>query len=271
MVGSRVRVVPIDAAIERVGVGAAQLPTLLAAGLTWSGDAMELSVVAYVLPVIKDAWGISQAATDAFASVVFAGMLVGALGWGAFSDLFGRRVGWFATTALTACAGLASAAAPDGAAGAFLTARAFVGVGLAGTNLGFALSCEVLPSRSRGTLLMLFELWFVFGSVLVGLLALLLLNQAGGWRWVLVLSTLPLWLALSLSRFVTESPRWLAGRGDTAAALRVLERAARVNRRPPPLGSSEVGPFRASGRPLGCLELPPSAAAFSCHIEPPCG
>lgn len=224
----------VDLAIEKIGVGRFQWPVLIATGLTWSGDAMELSVMAYVLPVLQHEWAVSQPAADSFASIIFVGMLVGAFGWGLLSDAYGRRVGWQASTALTAIAGVLSAAAPDGAVGTFLALRACVGVGLAGTNIGFALSSELLPRRDRGTLLMLFELFFVSGSVVEVLLAWLALSSYG-WRSVLLLSTLPLWVALALSPYVPESPRWLASHGHTAAAAAVLRRGATANGRPPPL------------------------------------
>ena len=139
----------LDEAIERVSLGRFQIPAIVATGLTWSGDAMELSVMAYVLPVLQREWGVPQPAADSFASVVFVGMLVGALGWGIFSDAVGRRAGWQITTAVAAIAGVLSACAPDGSVGLFLTLRACVGVGLAGTNLGFALVSELLPRRAR--------------------------------------------------------------------------------------------------------------------------
>ena len=222
----------LDGAVERVGFGRFQVPMLLATGLTWSGDAMEMSVMAYVLPVLQKDWGVTQAAADAFASVIFAGMLCGGLGWGIFSDAVGRRTGWLTTTIFTALAGILSAMTPSGAIGTFLTLRAFVGIGLAGTNLGFALATELLPCAARATVLMYFEFFFVGGSVLEVLLAWLILERYG-WRLVLMLSTVPLWISLSLWRHVPESPRWLAAHGRTAEAMAVLERAAVANGRPP--------------------------------------
>ena len=139
----------IDHAIDAAGFGRLQLTTLVAAGLTWSGDAMEMSVMAYVLPSLKAEWQVSQAAADSLASVIFAGMLIGALGWGTFSDAYGRRFGWLLTAALTAVAGLLSALAPSWQL--FLLFRILVGIGLAGTNLGFALSSELLPRLARRT------------------------------------------------------------------------------------------------------------------------
>ena len=87
---------------------------LAATGLTFSGDAMELGVLAYVLPALQaQRWHISQAAADSVASATFVGMLVGAAPWGMFSDAYGRRTGWLVTTALTAGAGVVSAALPN--------------------------------------------------------------------------------------------------------------------------------------------------------------
>ena len=122
----------VDEAIESLGTGRFQRAALCATGLTWSGDAMELAVLAYVLPRLRDEFGLSQAVADGLASTVFAGMLIGSLAWGAFSDAYGRRRGWLVTTALTALAGLASALTPDGAVFVFFVARALVGIGLAG-------------------------------------------------------------------------------------------------------------------------------------------
>lgn len=201
---------------------------------------MELTVIAFVLPVLSKEWGVSQAAADALASIMFVGMLVGALAWGLFTDTFGRKAGWMATTSITAIAGALSAAAPDGSVLLFLVLRAAVGLGLSGTNLGFALCSELLPQRTRGKLLMYFELFFVGGSVFEVLLAWAVLDHSAGWRWVLLLSTLPLWIALTLSRLVPESPRWLTAHGEAAAAAATLRRAARANGQPLPFGAGEA-------------------------------
>ena len=58
------------------------------------GDAMELTVIAFVLPVLAVEWNVPQATADSLASIMFVGMLVGALLWGIFTDHYGRRAGW---------------------------------------------------------------------------------------------------------------------------------------------------------------------------------
>ena len=66
----------IDDRIEQLSVGRWQIPVLIATGLTWSGDAMELSAMAFVLPALKDEFHVSQTAADSFASAIFFGMLL---------------------------------------------------------------------------------------------------------------------------------------------------------------------------------------------------
>jgi putative MFS transporter len=234
------KVVSLEDVLERIGAGRFQWPLICATGLTWMGDAMELTVIAFVLPVLAVEWNVPQATADSLASIMFVGMLVGALLWGIFTDHYGRRAGWLITTSITAVGGVLSAGAPDGGIFIFLGLRALVGLGLSGTNLGFALCSELLPRRSRGPLLMWFELFFVAGSVVEVLLVWLLLRRPAGWRWVLLLSTLPLWLALGLARRVPESPRWLTTRGKSASAAALLRHAAITNGQPPPLGPAEA-------------------------------
>lgn len=81
-------------------------------------------------------------------SVVFAGMLVGALFFSTLSDLIGRRSAFLGTVLLTALFGGLSAAAPSFAV--LLLCRAVVGAGLAGVPAAYTLALEFLPSASRG-------------------------------------------------------------------------------------------------------------------------
>ena len=240
------KVVSLEDVLERIGTGRFQWPLICATGLTWMGDAMELTVIAFVLPVLAVEWNVPQATADSLASIMFVGMLGGALLWGIFTDHYGRRAGWLITTSITAVGSVLSAGAPDGGILVFLGLRALVGLGLSGTNLGFALCSELLPRRSRGPLLMWFELFFVAGSVVEVLLVWLLLRRPAGWRWVLLLSTLPLWLALGLASRVPESPRWLTTRGQSESAAALLRHAAITNGQPPPLGPAEALAVAAS-------------------------
>merc|ERR1711971_512351 len=88
-----------------------------------------------------------------------------------------------------------------------------MGLGLSGTNIGFALASELVTGKSRGPLLVLFELFFVAGSVFEAALWALGLH----WRGAVLLTTAPLWVALLVSNCVPESPRHLVAIGESAA------------------------------------------------------
>lgn len=57
-----------------------------------------------------------------------------------------------------------------------------------------------------------------------------------GWRWLLGLSSVPLAILLLFYSVVPESPRYLAAKGETEQALKILQQMAKVNCRPLPQG-----------------------------------
>jgi SP family sugar porter-like MFS transporter len=69
--------------------------------------------------------------------------------------------------------------------------------------------------------------WLIARPVPLGFTALQILNSWNGqtgWRWMFAVTAVPSALFLIASLLVPESPRWLASRGRTAQAQRVLER-----------------------------------------------
>lgn len=58
-------------------------------------------------------WSLSPQKEGAISTVVFVGTLLGANAWGAVSDAYGRRAGFFATAVFAFVFGLSSALAPN--------------------------------------------------------------------------------------------------------------------------------------------------------------
>lgn len=73
----------------------------------------------------------------------------------------------------------------------------------------------------------------MLGTVAEAGLAWLVLGPLG-WRWLLALSSLPLFLLTLLFPLLPESPFFLASIGRTASAQQVLEQVARANSKPLP-------------------------------------
>ena len=58
-------------------------------------------------------WGLSTRQESAISTLVFVGTLIGANAFGALSDAYGRRAGFFVTAVFTFVFGVASALAPS--------------------------------------------------------------------------------------------------------------------------------------------------------------
>jgi len=70
--------------------------------------------------------------------------------------------------------------------------------------------------------------WWSVGTVLEAGLAWLILPTLG-WRWLLVISALPLLLVLLGLLLLPESPRYLLSAGKADRALEILREIAREN------------------------------------------
>ncbi|TNN30940.1 Synaptic vesicle 2-related protein [Liparis tanakae] len=90
--------------------------------------------------------------------------------------------------------------------------------------------------KSRATCILLIEVFWALGTVFEVLLAILVMPSLG-WRWLLLLSTLPLLLFSLLAHWLPESARYDVLTGNRDAALATLRRVASENGAPMPLGT----------------------------------
>lgn len=172
-------------------------------------------------------------------SCALIGCLVGALSAGALSHRFGRKH-------LLSLAALAFAASSIGVGLAnqftvFVAWRMLGGyaIGLA-SGISPVYIAEISPAHLRGRLVSLNQLAIVFGIVLAQFVNWLIArpvapgasphdilvswNGQWGWRWMFAVTAIPSLLFLVTTFLVPESPRWLATRGRTQKAFRVLDR-----------------------------------------------
>ncbi|KAJ3603925.1 hypothetical protein NHX12_028666 [Muraenolepis orangiensis] len=115
---------------------------------------------------------------------------------------------------------------------ALLTSAVFIGMMI---KRQVTLYAEFLPMRSRATCILLIEIFWALGTVFEVLLAILVMPTLG-WRWLLALSTLPLFLFAILSFWLPESARYDVLTGNQDKALATLKRIAAENGVPMPLG-----------------------------------
>ncbi len=224
-----------DQAMDAIGYGKFQRKLMWICGLGWAADAMEVLLIAYVLPAAGAEWGLTNAQKGLLGTAIFLGMLAGAWFWGRLSDLLGRKVGFVGTVAIDSVFGLASAFSPNFIW--LLVLRALTGFGVGGTlPVDYSIFAEYLPSRKRGRYLVLLEAFWALGSILAAGLAWLIVPRLG-WRALLAVSALPGLIIFFIRRHIPESPRYLMVNGKTDQAQSVLRQIAHEN-------GVEMGEFR---------------------------
>lgn len=232
----------VDDVIERIGIGRFQWRLLFANGLVWAADAMEVLIIGFVLPAITQLWGLSTQQAGFVGAATFAGMFVGAFGWGRIADTFGRRRVFLLTVVLDAVFGLLSALSPNYMW--LIVFRFLTGTAVGGTlPVDYAIMAEYLPTKYRGKFLVYLESFWALGTIIVAILAWVLIPQLPetGWRWLLVASALPGVFGYWIRRSVPESPRYLMTQGKDDEARAVLQHVAEVNR-----VQIDVGPLQTA-------------------------
>ncbi|KAL6864952.1 hypothetical protein ACP4OV_016103 [Aristida adscensionis] len=222
-----------DEALSRVGFGRLQALLLGVLGGGWLAQAMEVMMLSFVGPSVREEWGVSGWAEGLVTSAVFAGMLVGACAGGLASDRHGRRVAFLFTALVTGISGLLCAFSPNYAS--LLALRFIVGVGLGAGHVLPTWFLEFVPAENRGFWAAVFWSFWSTGTVLEALLAWAVLPILG-WRWLLAFSSSPNFIVLICFGLLPESPRYLCSRGKTSDAVLVLERISKINRKALPPG-----------------------------------
>ena len=195
---------------------------LTGSGLGWALDAMDVGIISFIIAALVQQWGISKGESGLIASVGFLGMAIGASLGGLLADRLGRRQ-VFAITLLVYGAATGASALVGGIA-MLLVLRFFVGLGL-GAELPVASTyvSEFAPARIRGRLIVILEAFWAVGWTAAALIGYFVVPASeNGWRWAFALGAIPAVYALVVRWGLPESPRWLAGRGRTAEAERIV-------------------------------------------------
>ena len=191
-------------------------------GVGWALDAMDVGLISFVMAALAAEWGLGKTELSWVASIGFLGMAIGATFGGLLADRFGRRNVFAATLLVYGLATGASALAWS--LGALLAFRFLVGLGL-GAELPVAstLVSELSPTRIRGRMVVALESFWAVGWILAAAIGYFVVPDFG-WRWALALGVVPALYAAVIRWGLPESPLWLASRGRTAEAERVVRR-----------------------------------------------
>jgi putative MFS transporter len=228
------------------GLSPAQRRLVAALSLTLVVDVMKPATLAFVLPGMREEYGISAAEAAVMPVVALAGTVLGSLVWGLLADRLGRRATillssvMFMTT--TVCAVMPT----------FLWNLVMcLLMGLAAGGLlpvAYAMMAESVPARQRSVIMVL-QAGLAAGVAyfLTSALAAALIPHFG-WR-VMWLVHFPFAAAIILlNRWIPESPRFLVTYGRIAEAERILDEYRMVLVSDAPPGGSGHG-----RRPLAAL------------------
>jgi MFS family permease len=218
----------IPARLDALPFGRFHLLVIVALGVTWILDGLEVTLAAALSGELKEssALGLSNTQVGLAGSSYLCGAVLGAFFFGWLTDRLGRKKLFTFTLVVylsaTAAAGLSWDAA------SFMLFRFLTGAGIGGEYAAINSTIqELIPARFRGWTDLLINGSFWLGAALGAGASLVLLNPtvidpAIGWR-VAFLTGATIGLVILLMRFwIPESPRWLVMHGFPQRADAVL-------------------------------------------------
>lgn len=236
-----------NARLDRLPFNAAHRKLLVASGIGWAFDAMDVGLVSFVVAAIAadPLFNLNATEKSWVLSVGFVGMAIGAALGGYFADRVGRKTVFTATLVIF---GLANAGmACSWTLVALLIARFIIGLGL-GAELPVAstLVSEFSPTRHRGRMTVLLESFWAVGWIIAAAIGAFVIPNTGdwGWRWALLIGALPLLYAVVTRAHIPESVRFLESKGredEAEQAVRYFEQASGVA----PVASPKAEPLPA--------------------------
>uniref|UniRef100_A0A4W3HQ22 SVOP-like n=1 Tax=Callorhinchus milii TaxID=7868 RepID=A0A4W3HQ22_CALMI len=224
----------VDEAVEHIGFGRFHILLLCIMGSTSVAEAMEIMLLAVMSPAIRCEWRLEEWQVALVTTMVFFGFMVFSGIWGFFADRYGRWKILLLVTVWSSYYSLVTSFAHTYVWFIFL--RSMVGCGVAGHSQGFVLMTEFIPSKYRGRILPLGQIFWLLGSTLEILLAYLIIPTLG-WRWLVRISTFPSIVLLVVFKCIPESARFNVSVGNTQIATQTLQYIAKMNRVSLPRGS----------------------------------
>jgi len=237
MAGQRIT---IEQGLITAGVGKFQYRLFVIFGLVWMADAMQVLSIGFSAPSIAKTFGLTIPEALQTGTMFFIGMLIGAFVFGRLADRIGRRPVLMWAVVIDACAGVASAFAPDYQW--LLILRFLTGIGVGGTlPVDYTMMAEFLPSKRRGRWLVWLESFWAVGTILLAILALFASAYGDdAWRIIFFVTGIPALVGVVLRFYVPESPLYLNKIGKSEEARRVLERVAATNGNKVTIGQLEA-------------------------------
>ena len=228
----------IPARLDRLPWSAWHWRVVIALGVSWLLDGLEVTVVGSLGPALQrdDTLGLTAAQIGWAASAYIGGAVLGALFFGRLADRLGRKRMFLVTLVVYLIATVLTAFSWDILS--FAVCRFLTGFGIGGEYAAINSAIdELIPARLRGTVDLAINGTFWIGAALGAALSIVLLHPgwvgaAWGWRIAFGLGGVLGVAILLVRRHVPESPRWLLTHGrveEAEAVVREIEREVGVS------------------------------------------
>ena len=238
----------IPARLDRLRWGRFHTLVVVALGITWILDGLEVTLAGAVSGALKDSprLAFSNADIGLASSAYLAGAVLGALFFGWLTDRLGRKRLFFITLAVYLLATAATALSWN--VWSFALFRFATGAGIGGeyTAINSTIQ-ELVPARYRGWTDLVINGSFWVGAALGAGSSIILLNPAVlppdlGWRAAFLIGATIGLVIFAMRLWIPESPRWLITHGQAREADAIV---AGIEDR-----------FRKAGHPLPPEPLP---------------
>jgi MFS family permease len=235
--GSALVETAIPARLDRLAWGRFHTLIVIALGITWILDGLEVTLAGAVAGALKESpvLRLSNAEVGLASSFYLAGAVLGALLFGWLTDRLGRKRLFFITLTVYLVATAATAFAWDFAS--FALFRFLTGAGIGGEYTAIASTIqEFVPARYRGWTDLVINGSFWIGAALGATASIVLLDPAllppdYGWRAAFFIGSVLGLFILLMRAWIPESPRWLMTHGHAQRAHVILDRIEDGHRR----------------------------------------
>jgi MFS family permease len=214
----------IPARLDRLRWGRFHTLVVVALGITWILDGLEVTLAGSVSGALKESpqLAFSNADIGLASSAYLAGAVLGALFFGWLTDRLGRKKLFFITLAVYLLATAATALSWN--VWSFALFRFATGAGIGGeyTAINSTIQ-ELVPARYRGWTDLVINGSFWVGAALGAGSSIVLLNPAVlppdyGWRAAFLIGATLGLVIFAMRLWIPESPRWLITHGRAADA-----------------------------------------------------
>src|SRR5690242_15476947 len=218
----------IPARLDRLPWGRFHTLVVVALGVTWILDGLEVTLAGSLAGALKDSPRLHFSNTDIglTSSAYLAGATLGAIFFGWLTDRLGRKKLFFVTLAVYLVATAATAASWD--IWSFALFRFLTGAGIGGEYSAINSTIqELVPARVRGRNDLMINGSFWIGAALGALGSLVVLDPRVidpeiGWRLAFLIGAGLACLIFLMRFWLPESPRWLMTHGHADEAERVV-------------------------------------------------